>query len=201
VVCVYIDNILIFGKDLEEHCQIVKEVLELLRKNKLCLCHDKCEFERTCIEYLGLIISDGKVEIDPVKVAGVAEWPKPKSKKEVQQFVGFINFYHRFIQDFSHVAQLLYNITSNAPWRWEEEQQQAFEELCHRVISTPVFILPTDDKPFRIEADSSNYTTGAVLSQLCKEDNKWHPVAFLSKSLNPVECNYKSHDKEMLAII
>jgi hypothetical protein len=62
-------------------------------------------------------------------------------------------------------------------------------------------ILPTDDEPLRIEANSSNYATRAVLSQLCKEDNKWHPVAFLSKSLNPVECNYKSHDKEMLAII
>ena len=201
VVCVYIDDILIFGRDLEEHRRIVKEVLNLLRKHKLCLRPDKCEFERTRIEYLGLIISDGKVEMDPVKVAGVAEWPVPKSKKEVQQFVGFINFYRRFIQDFSHIARPLYDITGNAPWKWEEEQKQAFNELRRRVTSAPILTLPTDDEPFRIEADSSDYATGAVLSQLSQEDNKWHPVAFLSKSLSPVERNYEIHDKEMLAII
>ena len=129
VVCIYIDDILIFSKDLKEHCQIVQEVLDILRKNKLYLCHDKCKFEHTHIEYLGLIISDRKVEMDPVKVTGVAEWPTPKSKKEVQQFVSFVNFYHRFIQDFSHIARPLYDVTGNAPWRWEEEQCHAFEEL------------------------------------------------------------------------
>ena len=201
VVCVYIDDILIFTKDLEEHRRVVREVLDILRKHKLFLRHDKCEFERTRIEYLGLIISDGKVEMDPVKVAGVAEWPTPKSKKEVQQFVGFVNFYRRFILDFSHIARPLYDITGNAPWKWEKEQQQAFEELRRRVTSAPVLILPTDSDPFRIEADSSDFATGAVLSQYSREDDKWHPVAFLSKSLSAVECNYEIHDKEMLAII
>src|SRR5580700_12057134 len=85
VICVYIDDILIFTKDLEEHCRVVQEVLDILRKHKLFLRHDKCEFERTRIEYLRLIISDGKVEMDPVKVAGVAEWPTPKSKKRSEE--------------------------------------------------------------------------------------------------------------------
>jgi hypothetical protein len=129
VVCIYINDILIFTKDLEEHRRVVRVVLDILRKHKLFLRHDKCEFKRTRIEYLGLIISDGKVEMDPVKVARVAEWPTPKSKREVQQFVGFVNFYRRFILDFSHIAQPLYNITSNAPWKWEGEQQQALAEL------------------------------------------------------------------------
>jgi hypothetical protein len=101
VICVYIDDILIFTKDLEERCRVVQEVLDILQKHKLFLRHDKCEFEHTCIEYLGLIISDGKVEMDPVEVARVVEWPTLKSKKEVQQFVGFVNFYRRFILDFS----------------------------------------------------------------------------------------------------
>jgi hypothetical protein len=86
--------------------------------------------------------------MDPVKVARVAEWPTLKSKKEVQQFVSFVKFYCRFIQDFSHIARPLYDITSNTPWRWEEQQQQVFEELRCRVTSAPVLILPTDSDPF-----------------------------------------------------
>jgi len=73
---------------------------------------------------------EGAVEMDPVKVAGVAEWPTPKSKKEVQQFLGFVNFYQRFIQDFSHHARPLFDVTRGSEWRWGREQQEAFEELC-----------------------------------------------------------------------
>jgi hypothetical protein len=107
VVCIYLDNILIFSKDLDRHRKIVQEVLEILRKNKLFLKHEKCEFEQTWIEYLGLISSKDRVEMDPVKVTRVAEWPTPTNKRETQQFLGFINFYRRFIQDFSHHAKLL----------------------------------------------------------------------------------------------
>ena len=85
--------------------------MERLREHKLFLQLDKCEFEWTRVEYLGLIISEGQTEMDPVKVAGVVEWPVPKSKKEVHQFLGFINFYWRFIQDFSHHARPLFNLT------------------------------------------------------------------------------------------
>jgi hypothetical protein len=125
----------------------------------------------------------------------------PKSKKEVQQFVSFVNFYCRFIQDFSHITRPLYDITGNAPWRWEEEQQQAFEELWRWVTSALDLILLTDSDLFRIEADSSDFTTGAVLSQYSMKDEKWHLVTFLSKSLNIVDHNYEIHDKGMLAIV
>jgi hypothetical protein len=116
VVCIYIDDILIFTKDLAEHPKVVREVLDILCKHKLYLCPDKCDFEVTHIEYLGLIILEGKVEMDPVKVEGVAKWPVPCLKKEVQQFIGFINFYRRFIQDFSHITRPLYDIMGNTPW-------------------------------------------------------------------------------------
>jgi hypothetical protein len=129
VVCIYIDDILIFMKDLMEHRKVIQEVLDILCKHKLYLRLDKCDFEVTCIEYLGLIISEGKVEMDPVKVEGVVKWPIPHLKKEVQQFVGFINFYHQFIQDFSYIACPLYDITGNTPWQWEKLQQEAFKEL------------------------------------------------------------------------
>jgi hypothetical protein len=140
--------------------------------------------------------------MDPVKVAGVVDWPKPQNKKEVQSFLGFTNFYRRFIQDFSHHAWLLFDLTGkNAPWTWGEAQQTAFDELKHAVTSQLVLMFADDARPFRIEADSSDFATGAVLSQQSAADKKWHPVAFLSKSLNAVERNYKIHDKEMLAII
>jgi hypothetical protein len=93
VVCIYIDNILIFTKTLEEHCRISRLVLERLCEHKLYLRHDKCKFEKEKIEYLGVVISHNHVKMDPVKVASIAEWPTPKSKKEVQSFLGFTNFY------------------------------------------------------------------------------------------------------------
>jgi hypothetical protein len=201
VVCVYLDDILIFTKDLDEHRKVVRKVLDQLREHKLFLRPEKCEFEKTKIEYLGLIISENKVEMDPVKVAGVAEWPTPKSKKEVQQFLGFVNFYRRFVRDFSHVARPLFDLTGGGEWKWGEEQQEAFEDLRLRITSTPILTLADDDKQFRVEADSSDFATGAVLSQQSDLDGKYHPVAFFSKSLSTVERNYEIHDKEMLAII
>ena len=202
VVCVYLDDILIYTKDLTEHRRITRIVLDRLRKHKLFLKHEKCEFERTQIEYLGLIISEGRAEMDPVKVAGVAEWPIPRNKKEVQSFLGFANFYRRFIADFSHHARPMFDLTGkDVRWSWGTDQQVAFDRLKTAITSRPVLMFADDDRPFRVEADSSDFATGAVLSQQSPEDEKWHPVAFYSKSLNAVERNYEIHDKEMLAII
>jgi hypothetical protein len=200
-VVVYLDDILIFSKDLKEHRRITRIVMERLREHKLFLKHEKCEFEKTRIEYLGLIISAGQVEMDPVKVAGVAEWPAPTSRKEVQQFLGFANFYRRFIRDYSHIARPLFDLTGKAEFKWGEEQEAAFQDLKARITSSPILILADETKPFRVEADSSDVATGAVLSQRSGTDDKWHPVAFYSKSLSAVQRNYDIHDKEMLAII
>ena len=140
--------------------------------------------------------------MDPVKVAGVSKWPVLTNKKEVQSFLSFTNFYRRFIQDFSHHARPLFNLTKgDSVWKWDSDERDAFKKLKGKITSTPVLVLPDNSKPFRIEADSSDFATGAVLSQLSPEDGRWHPVAFMSKSLSPVERNYKIHDKKMLAIV
>jgi len=202
VVCVYLDDILIYTKIMEEHCCITCLVLERLHEHKLFLCHDKCEFECTQIEYLGLAVAHGLIAMDPIKVAGVAEWPVPKTKKEVQSFLGFTNFYCRFIEGFLHHAQPLFDLTKkDVPWVWNNNQQKAFNELKSRITSSPVLQFADNSLPFHVEADSSDFVTGAVLSQQSPEDDKWHPISFYSKSLNNVERNYEIHDKEMLAII
>jgi reverse transcriptase-like protein len=202
VVVVYLDDILIFTETIEEHRAVTRWVMELLQKHKLFLKPDKCEFEKTTVEYLGVVISHNSVEMDPVKVAGVTDWLTPTNKKEVQSFLGFINFYRWFIQDFSHHAHPLFDLTKNdVKWKWSEAEQSAFDLLKLVVSSAPILASPDNSRPFRIEADSSDSATGAVLSQQFPNDGKWHPVAFLSKSLSLVERNYEIHDKEMLAII
>jgi hypothetical protein len=93
VVVVYMDNILIFTRSKEEHKEVTREVLKILEHNNLYLKPEKCKFERKKIEYLGLIITKNQVEMDPVKVQGILDWPEPKTLKEVQAFIGFCNFY------------------------------------------------------------------------------------------------------------
>ena len=201
-VCVYMDDILIFTDTLEEHRRLLRIVLACLWEHNLYLRPEKCEFEQMKVEYLGLIVSHGKIEMDPVKVAGVMDWPTPANRKEVQAFLGFANFYRRFVEGFSHHARPLFELTKkDAKWSWGEQEQQAFDGLKKRFTSMPILRFADDNLPYRVEADSLDVATGAVLSQQSPEDNKWHPVAFYSKSLTPVKRNYEIHDKEMLAII
>jgi len=177
-------------------------VLQVLKENKLFLHLEKCEFYKQRIKYLGLVISENKVSMDLVKVAEVQEWPTPENKTDVQAFLGFVNFYRRFIQDFSAKARPLFDLTrSEQVWTWSRKEQAAFEDLKTAVTTTLVLVSPKELDPFRIEADSSDFAIGAVLSQQSMTDGKWHPVAFYSKSLSFMEQNYEIHDKEMLAII
>ena len=142
------------------------------------------------VEYLGLVLSEGWVEMDPIKIAGVRDWPTPKNVTEVQSFVGFVNFYYRFIPEFSHVAVPLHCLTKKAePWQWTESEEAAFRALNSLVTSAPILVLPDQDARFQLETDTSGHVTGAILSQL-HDDEKWHPVSFMSKSLSPAEHNY-----------
>jgi len=120
----------------------------------------------------------------------------------VQSFLGFTNFYRRFIKDFLEHACPLFDLTRNdSRWHCEEAERTAFARLKQSITSAPVLISPDPTKPFCIEANSSDFATGTILSQVSSEDEWWHLVAFFSKSLTPVERNYKIHNKEMLVII
>jgi len=202
IMVVYLDDILIFTRTEEKHVKAIRRVLQVLQEHKLFLCLEKCEFCKERIKYLGLVISENEVSMDLVKVAGVQEWPTLENKTDVQAFLGFVNFYRRVIRDFSAKARPLFDLTrSKQVWTWSGREQTAFEDLKMVVTTALVLMSPQDSKPFRVEADSLDFTTGAVLSQQSTADGKWHPIVFYSKSLSSVERNYKIHDKEMLAII
>ncbi len=183
-VTIYLNNILIFSKTLDEHRRIVKRVLQCLHENKLFLKAEKCEFEVLKTEYLGVIISEDSVRMDPVKIAGIAEWPTP-TKKELQSFLGFTNFYRKFIKNYLKVVKALTQLTGNTAWTWGKLQEDAFKELKRCMVEDIILAIPNDDDPFRVEADASEGAVGAVLSQ--QQNGVWRPVAFMSKSLSATE--------------
>jgi hypothetical protein len=202
IASVYLDNILIFTNSLEEHSWITRLMLDRMHKHKLYLRPEKCKFERNKIEYLSVIISNNKVEMDLVKTTGVADWPTSSNKKKMQLFVGFINFYPCFIPEFSHHARELFDLTmKDVRFIWGWPQEDSFMKLKELITLAPVLVFPNDNLPFRLEANGSGIATGMVLSQQQVNNNAWHPVAFLSKAPNLVERNYEIHDTEMLAII
>ncbi len=123
--------------------------------------------------------------MDPVKIAGIMEWPVPAKKVQLQLFLGFTNFYRHFIQGYSKVVKPMTQLMGNDPWKWGKAQQDAFEELKRLLAKEVVLAIPTEDGKFRVEADASEGAIGAVLSQ--EQDGKWRPVAFLSKSLTVTE--------------
>jgi hypothetical protein len=176
-------------------------VLQRLREHCFFLRLEKCKFEKSMIKYLGVIISHNHMEMDPVKVAGVASWPEPKNKKDVQQFLSFTNFYRRFIWAFSDIAQPLFDLTKkDVAWTWTAASAATFQALKDAVTVEPVLVPPDESRPYWLEADSSNRATRAVLFQQ-GTNRKWRPIAFYSKSLNDVQRNYVIHNKEMLVIV
>jgi hypothetical protein len=200
-VFIYMDDILIATPTLEEHRQLVSQVLQRLKDHYLFLKPEKCEFEQDEVEYLGLRVRAGALAMDPVKVKGVADWPTPVKLRDVRAFLGFAGFYRRFIRNFSRLARPMNDLTKkDTPWTWGSLQQQSFDNMKARFTDAPVLLQPDLSTPFRLECDASKFACGAVLSQQ-GEDGLWHPVAFMSKSFIEAERNYDIYDRELLAII
>ena len=121
--------------------------------------------------------------------------------KNIQEFLGFVNFYKRFIHDFNNIARPMFRLLSkDTPWKWDVEEENSFNNLKQALKESPVLIQPDVTKEFLLECDASDFATGAVLNQI-GPDKKMHPVAFLSKTLAPAERNYDIYDKELLAVI
>ncbi|QRV77028.1 Retrotransposable element Tf2 protein [Ceratobasidium sp. AG-Ba] len=200
-VVVYMDDILIFSEKEEDHAKHVKEVLKILRENNLYAKLSKCEFFVKRVIFLGLVITPKGISMEEVKIKAIMEWGAPRKIKEVQALLGFVNFYRRFIAEFSKIARPLHDLTKkDTRFEWNQECQQAFKEIKKRVSQDPVLIHPDPDKPFILETDASGIAIGAILSQRGK-DGYLHPVAYLSKSYNDAQRNYDTANKELLAIV
>jgi hypothetical protein len=201
VVAVYMDDILIYTRTLVEHRKTVREVLQRLQDHDLYLKPEKCKFEKQEIEYLGMIICPGEVCMDPGKVSAVRDWPTPTTLRDVRAFIGFSNFYRRFIKDFSSIARPLHDLTKkDVPWQWHAEQQHAFNTLKEKFCQEPILKVYDPELETRVEVDASGYATGGILSQKYP-DGLWHPIAYRSSSMSKEERNYEIYDREMLGCI
>jgi hypothetical protein len=198
VIAVYMDDILIYTPNLIEHRKIVCEVLQRLQNHDLYLKPERCKFKKQEIEYLGMIIRPGEVCMDPGKVSAVRDWTTPTTLKEVRAFIGFSNFYRRFIKDFSSIVRPLHDLTKkDVPWQWHAEQQHAFDTLKEKFCQEPILKVYDPSLPTRVEVDASGFATGGILSQKYP-DGLWHPIVYHSSSMSKEERNY---DREMLGCI
>ncbi|QRW20625.1 Retrotransposable element Tf2 protein [Rhizoctonia solani] len=200
-VVIYLDNILIFSDKPEEHPKHVREVLSRLMRNQLFCKLSKCHFHVTTVDYLGIVISPAGFSMDQKKVEAVTSWPTPRTVKQVQAFLGFVNYLCCFIPNFSSVARPLHHLTrKETPWSWGKPEEDAFQELKTLVTKSPVLIHSNPELPYYLETDASGVAMGAILSQQ-GPDNRLHPIAYMSKLFSGAEANYDTHDKELLAII
>jgi len=151
------------------------------------------------IPILEVVVGKGQVKMEQEKIKAVKEWKTLTRVKDIKSFLGFANFYQQFIHNFSHTARLLNKLTGKKEWKWEEEHQKSFEELKEKITSQPVLSLPKREGKFRVETDASGHAIGGVLFQ--EQDGKWKPIAFLSRTMQPAERNYKIYNKELLAIV
>ena len=198
---VYMDNIVIHTDGMEEeHEAIMHQWLAKLEQLNLFLKPSKCQFHQREVKYLGMIIGNGKVRMDPVKVEGITQWPTPSYVKDVRSFLGFCNFYRAFISDFSNIAQPLNDLTcKNRQWDWTDECECTFQHLKEVCALEPMLKTPDWTKPFIMHTDTSGYALGAIIAQ--EHDDGVHPVAFHSRSLLPTEKNYDVYDRELAGIV
>ena len=198
----YLDDIMIYSNTLEEHKDHVRQVLARLRSKNLFVKLEKCQFHTDTTDFLGFIISPKGISMDPKKVEAITSWPIPTCQKDVMSFLGFANFYRRFVRSFSRIAIPLTALLKKTSSRfaWTDSAQQAFDTLKLAFTSAPILAHFDPSLPCIVEPDASDFACGGVLSQK-DTSGLVRPIAFLSRKFAPAEINYEIHDKEMLAII
>ena len=193
-IIIYMDDIFVFTKDLQLNIHYTRKVLQRLKDNDLYLKPEKCAFWVPKVEYLGFIIQENQVAMDPVKVNGIRDWPAPTTVKQLRSFLGFGNYYRRFIFGYGDLTRPLNDLLKkDEEFTWTEERQQAFDTLKSKFTEEPVLRMPDSSKPFVLETDASLFASGAVLRQQ-DSNGDWHPCGYLSKSFNDTERNYDIWD-------
>ena len=196
----YLDDIIVFSKDFDSHLTRLEEVFQRFRAARLKLKPGRCQLFQREVNYLGHVVSQEGVATDPEKVEAVRNWPQPKCIQEVRSFLGFVGYYRRFCPDFATTARPLNVLTSkDTPFRWEQEEEDAFRQLKTQMMEAPVLTYPDPSRPYILDTDASNEAAGGVLSQ--EVDGVERVVAYYSKTFSPPQRNYCVTRRELLAVI
>ena len=197
----YLDDILIYSDNEAEHKIHIKRVLQKLEEAGLQADITKCAFHVTQVPYLGLIITTEGVKMDSAKVDTIINWPTLMNVKDVQSFLGFANFYRRFIYGYSKIAAPLTHLTrKDVAFKWSSECEDAFNTLKRTFTSDVILCHYNPDLKLVVKTDASDYVSEGILSQY-DENGVLHPVAYFSRKHSPAECNYEIYDKELMAIV
>jgi hypothetical protein len=197
---VFLDDIVIYARSLNEHDMKLRDVFARLRKYNLKLQPDKCEFLRKEVNYLGHVITEDGVRPDPRRVIAIENFPRPECEKTLKSFLGMAGYYRRFIPRFSKIAAPLHALLKkDSVFEWTADQENAFENLKAKLTNQPILQYPDFSREFILTTDASNQGLGAVLSQ--GKIGKDLPVAYASRNLNKAEKNYSTSEKELLAIV
>jgi len=200
VCLVYLDDIIVFSRTVEEHLERLVRVLGRLRSAGLKLKPEKCSLLQRSVSFLGHVVSGDGIATDPEKIKTVTEWPVPTSVKEVRSFLGLAGYYRRFVKGYANIAAPLHALTKkDQPFIWTEETQRAFEMLRDALTLPPVLAMPNDTGDFVLDTDACDQTIGAVLSQV--QDGVERVIAYASRTLDKREVNYCITRKELLAIV
>lgn len=206
-VLVYLDDILVYSRDAEEHKEHLKQVFALLQQHNLFIKTSKCEFGVDQVDFLGHVVSKDGIQMDPGKVKAVEDWPEPsgteaQKKTQMRSFLGLANYYRRFINHFARKAAPLIALTGEkAEWTWGETEQAAFRDLKQALVSEPLFVhAPHPSARFIVETDASAFATGAVIYQM-PTPGTVQVVAYSSHKLQAAERGYPPHEQEMLAVV
>ncbi|GKA25795.1 putative reverse transcriptase domain-containing protein [Tanacetum coccineum] len=195
-VIVFIDDILIYSLNKEEHADHLRIILELLKKKKLYAKFSKCDFWIHIMQFLEHLIDNQGLHVDPAKIEAIKNWTSPTTPLEIHQFLGLAGYYRRFIKDFSKIAKSLTELThKNKKYIWGEDQETAFQLLKQKLCEALILALPEGNDDFVVYCNASHQGLGAVLMQREKV------IAYASRQLKPNEENYTTHDLELGAVV
>ncbi|KAF8093386.1 hypothetical protein N665_0383s0018 [Sinapis alba] len=194
-VVVYFDDILIFSATLDDHMRHLRDVLLVLRQEKLFIAQHKCEFGVSEVLLLGYVVSASGLHMDPQKVAAVSSWPAPTTITAVRSFHGLASFYRRFVHNFSSIMAPLTDCMKSTTFEWTPEASRAFEVIKLKLTTAPILVLPDFELPFELHCDASKLGIGAVLSQ------QGRPIAYYSEKMAGARVRYSTYDIEFYAIV
>lgn len=187
-VFVYVDDVILWNSNEKQHVESIKRVLSQLIKFNIKLKPEKCKFLQDHVRYLGYKISKRGLEIDETKTKCIRDYPIPRNVKQLQKFIGFVNFYRNYIPEFGKIAIPLYKLCKkDVPFVWNDKTQMAFDTLRMKLLSPPILYFPNFKLPFVVVSDASDMAAAAILAN--KEGNEERPIQYFSKTFTETQKN------------